>query len=274
MRAVTRARVLTFGTHREADLRASEVRSAWPDRLRFTLHANGTRIPVQTRLLGEHLVGSALAALGIAHALGIPLQGGDRAACRAAPVARRMSAHVTGAGVEVVRDDFKAASDSLDELLRFLAAARASRKILVVGRISDHPGRSRSVYTAFGRAAAAVADLLVFVGERPDALWGGDDRRRAAQLRDEFPGARARVAVFATVRDASRFLGGELRRGDLLVLKGSGASDHLERIVLERDASVQCWRAHCGLVVACDACAQLDRRAEPHDALPAAHPTL
>ena len=70
MRAATRAHVLTFGTHREADLRASEVRSEWPDRLRFTLHAGGARIPVQTQLLGEHLLGLALAALGIAHTLG------------------------------------------------------------------------------------------------------------------------------------------------------------------------------------------------------------
>ena len=112
-----------------------------------------------------------------------------------------MSAHVTGAGVEVVRDDFKAASDSLDELLRFLAAARASRKILVVGRISDHPGRSRSVYTTFGRAAAAVADLLVFVGERPEALWGGDDLARlrpSARRVPEHTGARGGL------RDGSR----------------------------------------------------------------------
>ena len=79
----------------------------------------------------------------------------------------------------VVRDDFKAPSDSLSEVLRFLARARAARKVLVVGRISDYPGRSRPVYTTLASAAIAVVDLLVFVGERPEGLWGGPRARHA-----------------------------------------------------------------------------------------------
>ena len=73
----------------------------------------------------------------------------------------------------------------------------------------------------------------------------------------EFGGQRASVALFATVRDASRFLENELKPGDLLVLKGSGATDHLERIVLTQEEEVGCWRAQCGLVTSCDDCARL-----------------
>jgi hypothetical protein len=51
------------------------------------------------------------------------------------------------------------------------------------------------------------------------------------------------------------------------LLRGSGPSDHLERIVLEHQTSVQCWRAHCGLVLACDACGLLKMPAEPEDAI-------
>jgi hypothetical protein len=75
------------------------------------------------------------------------------------------------------------------------------------------------------------------------------------------------VELFETVRDATRFLEKELRSGDLLLLKGSGASDHLERIVLEHRTAVQCWRARCGRVVACDECELLAVPAGPHDAL-------
>jgi len=269
MRARTRARVVTFGAGDPADLRAEHVHGAWPDRLSFDLRFQGGRRRVQTQLLGEHLAGSALAALAIMHALDVPL---DAAVDRLAvlpPTHRRMSASLTRSGVAVVRDDFKAASDSLGELLRFVATASAPRTILVVGQVSDYPGRSRPIYTSFADAAAKVADLLVFVGDRPEALWGGA-RRRAPGFLAEFGGQRARVALFATVRDASRFLENELKPGDLLVLKGSGATDHLERIVLTQEEEVGCWRAQCGLVTSCDDCARLGEPAGPGDALTAA----
>jgi UDP-N-acetylmuramyl pentapeptide synthase len=137
-----------------------------------------------------------------------------------------------------------------------------------MGQISDYPGRSRPVYTDFARCAAQVVDLLVFVGDRPEGLWGGS-RRVSPDFLTEFRGLTARVEIFSTVRDASRFLRGELRSGDLLLLKGSGPSDHLERIVLAHQTDVECWRAHCGLVVGCDSCQLLHLPAQPDDVLKA-----
>ena len=42
MRERTRARVLTYGVPRDADIRAEDVRSAWPDRLSLTVIARTT----------------------------------------------------------------------------------------------------------------------------------------------------------------------------------------------------------------------------------------
>ena len=267
MRDRTRARVLGFGAHPCAELRVEEVRSRWPERLAFDLWAGGVRRRVQTQLLGAHLAGSAVAAIAIAHVLGMAIDDAIERIATLPPTLRRMSSVATGSGITVIRDDFKAASDSLDETLRFLEEARAERKVAVIGRISDHPGRSRAVYTTFAQAAAAVVDLLVFVGERPESLWGGA-RRASPDFLAELSGGRARVELFPTVREASRFLRGELRGGDLVMLKGSGPSDHLERIFLEHQTVVQCWRASCGLVLACDACERLGVAAEPLDPLP------
>lgn len=267
MRSCTRARVITFGLGDAAQFRAENVHGTWPDRLSFTLRFEHTRRLVRTQLLGEHLAGSALAALAIAHVLGVPLDTAIDRLASLPPTPRRMSPSCTPGGIAVVRDDFKAASDSLGEVLRFVATARARRKVLVVGHVSDYPGRSRPVYEAFATSAVEAVDLLVFVGDRPEALWGGA-RRGADGFLDGLAGARARLALFATVRDASRFLQDELRPGDLLVLKGSGATDHLERIVLSHETPVGCWRTHCGLVTACDACPQLGEPAASGDALP------
>ncbi len=267
MRERTRARVIGFGAHPDAALRIDDVRSAWPDRLSFDLWVDGRRRRVETQLVGAQLVGSAAAAIAIAHALGVSIEDAIGRIATLAPTARRMSATVLASGIAIVRDDFKAASDSLDEVLRFLADARAARKVVVIGRISDHPGRSRSIYTAVAQAAAQVVDLVVFVGERPESLWGGA-RRAAPGFLDELRGGRARVEVFATVREATRFLAVELRAGDLVVLKGSGPSDHLERIALAHERDVRCWRASCGLVLACDECERVAVEAKPLDPLP------
>ena len=266
MRERTAARVLTFGRHPEADFRIDNIRSPYPDRLSFDLWVEGCCHRIQTQLLGEHLVGSAVAAMALAWELGIPI--GESAARIAdlPPTARRMSALVTDSGISIVRDDFKATSDSLDEILRFLENARAERKILVLGQISDYPGRSRPVYTDFARRAAQVVNMIALVGDRAEGLWGGR-RRTSSDFLAEFRGLSARVELFHTVRDASCFLRGELRSGDLLLLKGSGPSDHLERIALDHQTSVACWRAHCGRVVGCDSCGLLHLPAQPNDLL-------
>jgi UDP-N-acetylmuramoyl-tripeptide--D-alanyl-D-alanine ligase len=266
MRERTRARVLTFGRHHEADFHIENVCSAWPERLFFDLWFRGERHRVRTQLLGEHLAGSAVAAIALAWEFGISVEESAARIAEAPPTARRMSSHVIGSGIDVVRDDFKATSDSLGELLQFLESARAERKIVVIGQISDYPGRSRGVYTTFAHAAAKLAHLVVFVGERPEGLWGGS-RRASGDFLAEFSELSSRIRVFETVRDASQFLRHELRQGDLVVLKGSGPSDHLERVVLQHHTSVQCWRAHCGLVVACDSCRLLTVAAEPGEPL-------
>jgi UDP-N-acetylmuramoyl-tripeptide--D-alanyl-D-alanine ligase len=267
MRDRTRARVVTFGCSPTADFRAERVRGSWPDRVAFELSAGAHRYAVRTQLLGEHLVGSALAAIAIAHTMGVPIDVAVERLAQLPPTERRMSSVTTQSGIAFIRDDFKAPSDSLDEILRFLAAARATRKIVVVGRISDHPGRSRSFYTSFAQRALKAVDLLVFVGERPEELWGGA-RRLTSDFLAEFGPHRARMKIFATVRAASEFLRDELRAGDLVLLKGSGPSDHLERIVLEQQMTVRCWRAHCGLVLACDSCDLLTSPAALNDRLP------
>jgi len=256
MRAATSARVLAFGRSPAADLRAAAVTARWPDRLAFELSYEGERRAVRTRLVGEAALGSALAALAIALALGVAL---DEALARLAeiePLPRRMSVAELPDGVTFVRDDFKAPSDSIPEAFEFMAAARAARKIAVVGRISDHPGRSRPAYEACVRAAIDVVDELLFVGERPYSLW-----RSGPRPWDDGP-HRACVSVLPTVQDAVRDLGPRLRAGDLVLLKASGRADHVERILHARTGEVACRLTGCGRVTACEEC-ELLRPARP-----------
>jgi UDP-N-acetylmuramoyl-tripeptide--D-alanyl-D-alanine ligase len=265
----TTARTLCFGRHEKADLRAFDVTARWPERLAFSVTYRGQTRRVSTRLLGEHLLGSALAAIGVGLAFGLSLDDASSALEGVEPHVRRMSPVVAPDGITFIRDDYKAPADSIPEVLAFMAEAVAERKVGVFGRISDYPGRSRRCYSRVAREALAVLDVAIFVGQRATDLWGEQWSMAATDqvaLRERLEPATGwwqvlpavgDMLVFGTVRDASDFLAGFLRAGDLTLLKASGEADHLERVLLSRQQAVNCWLTSCGKKEACDVCSFL-----------------
>lgn len=262
----TPARIFSVGRDPGASLRAADVSSRWPAPLSFVAAHGTQQVHLRTRLFGEHLLGSALAALAVAITFGLSLEQAAAALEAAEPSPRRMAPAALPEGITFIRDDFKSPADSIPEVLGFLREAAAARKIAVVGRISDFPGRSRRTYTEVARQAIASLDAVVFVGERAFELWGEQRstsevrQRRLRQQLGLMPDADSSdhrtgdMYVLESVAQASRFLAGYLRAGDLVLLKGSGPTDHLERILLNRERPVSCWLSHCGRMTSCDEC--------------------
>ena len=231
-------RVITFGEAPGATLRAEDVRSAWPDPLSFTLRHDGRSLPVRTRLNGRYWTTSVLAALGVALAMELPPERALETVAAFETVAGRMNA-VRQDGLTFIRDDGKAPLWTMRPLLEFVTEARAPRKVLVIGSISDYNGTSSRVYRRVAHQALAVADEVVFVG--PNAKY-------VAKLGSD------RLRTFGTVRAATDYLQTTLREGDLVVLKGGQRADHLLRILLARTTTVRCWRTSCGRSIFCDDC--------------------
>jgi UDP-N-acetylmuramyl pentapeptide synthase len=268
----TRARTLSFGLSPDAEVRAWDVSSRWPETLSFTISHCGETTRVRTRLLGEHLLSSALGALSVGLLFGMSLNETAVALADAAPSFRRMSSLTHPDGVTFIRDDWKAPADSIPETLTFMRNAVATRKLAVLGRISDFPGRSRRMYNSVAREAMAVLDTVVFVGERAAELWGEHKsfsltdqsslKQQVFFASDNIPETFSEVKehklgnmfVFRTVSDASAFLQDYLKAGDLVLMKGSGPADHLERIILTREERVTCWLRKCGRLIPCDIC--------------------
>jgi aminoacyl-tRNA hydrolase len=218
----TRARVLTFGLAEGADLRAESVEARWPERLSFTLVCAGRRTEVRTQLCGAQLLPSLLGALAVGHALGIPLEEAARAVAAVPPFDRRMSPAAHAAGFTVIRDDWKAPLWSIPAALEFVREARAARKVVVLGTLSDFHGNSNGTYRAVAREALAVADRAVFVGNNSAKALAG--RRHAG---DEA------LQAFYSAEAAAEHLHAWLRPGDLVLLKGSPL-DRLGAIAAER----------------------------------------
>ena len=56
-------RVVTYGVHPEAVVRATDVSASWPERLSFSVSHAGQRLQVQTRLCGAHWMPVVLATI-------------------------------------------------------------------------------------------------------------------------------------------------------------------------------------------------------------------
>jgi UDP-N-acetylmuramyl pentapeptide synthase len=242
MRERSRARVITYGLAEGADVRAEEIGGAWPDRLAFVASYRDERVRVQTRFCGDHWVHAVLAALATAVGLDMPLQAAADAVGRVEPWSGRLSPMAVG-GVTFIRDECKASLPSVGPALRFLRAARAPRKIAIIGTISDYGSRASAVYAGVAREALDSADQVLFVGPQARRSAGARVHPRGAALH-----------AFESLREASAWLDANLRPGDLVLLKGSQRADHLLRLLLARKGPVACWRQSCRRTKFCDQC--------------------
>jgi aminoacyl-tRNA hydrolase len=260
-------RIITFGLSADADVRAEDVRAAWPDRLSFTVVHGQRSVPVETQLVGAHWVSAALAAMAVGVAMNVPLEAAAEALGHVPPVKGRMYP-MTHGGMTFIRDDRKASVGSVGPALDFVRDARAARKVVIVGTLSDFTG-SDKIYSTVAKNALEVADLVAFVGPRAFSA-----------LRAKRSGSDRALLAFGTVRAAADHFRTALRPGDLVLLKAS-ISDHLARVMLVHTHPVGCWRTQCGKGVLCDDCSLLtissagaDSRHEPDAGQPVAPPAV
>jgi aminoacyl-tRNA hydrolase len=241
MQADCFGRTITYGLAPDAMLRGNAIDARWPMRLGLEVHWQGETVYVQTQLCGAHWAPVVLAAVATGVALGVPLPVVVRALASVPPFEGRM-APVWQDGVTFIRDDWKAPFSSIGPAFEFMRDARAGRKIIVVGTISDYQGDSTRRYVDVAKMALEVADCVVFVGPRASACM------RAKQGSDK------ELLAFASLRDASALLNSYFKPGDLVLLKGSHKADHMQRLLIALTDTVQCWRVDCGRMQSCETC--------------------
>lgn len=254
MAKLATAKVVTFGVDSQADFRAMDVSSQWPEPLSFNLVHKGARYPVSTILHGKHLAPNVLAAMAAACSVGLEIDDVVQFIKDAEPVSGRMSEVRAADGVTFIRDDFKAPWWGIPLAIEFLDEAIATRKIAVLGEMSDNPGNKGRKFRRLVKSAAEVADLVVIVGAA------------AGELNQQLKNAENIKAV-ATVSAAREFLAETLVRGDLVLLKGMLA-DHLERLAWAHTTEVGCWRERCRRNIPCSKCDLMAVPAESGDPLP------
>jgi UDP-N-acetylmuramoyl-tripeptide--D-alanyl-D-alanine ligase len=208
--ARTRARVTLFGMSGDAELRAGDVRQEGLEDLRFTVSYRGERAAARVPMPGVHLVVPALAAIGAAVELGVPLDEAALALSTMEPPKHRMSVRRAGE-VTVVDDSYNASPAAVAAALTLLRGV-SGRRIAVVGDMRELGALSDAAHDDAGRDAARSADVLIGVGELSARMVAA---ARAAGLADAHHAADAAEALVVLRR--------VLRPGDTVLVKGSRA---------------------------------------------------
>ncbi len=243
MRERTRAQIMTYGLSADAMVRGVNVSCSWPKLLSLDIYYMEKCFHVQTQLLGEHWADAVLAAITTGIAAGVSIESAIQTIGAFCPVSGRMSLHETPDGITFIRDDWKAPLWTVPASLDFMKKAKAERKIIVVGSISDTPKSFYHRNRVVIRQALNIVDNIFFVG---------DHARSALKARPHIEDGR--IMAFKTLYQLNSFLNHYLKAGDLVLLKGSSRADHLQRIVLSRTNDIKCWREKCGKFRLCSDC--------------------
>jgi UDP-N-acetylmuramoyl-tripeptide--D-alanyl-D-alanine ligase len=219
----TRARILRFGEHAEAEVRAESVTSLGERGFAFDLVTASRRVPVHVGGLGAPTVSNALAGSAAALAAGAPLDSVAEGLARYQPMSGRMEQVSLPRNIIVINDTYNANPQSMEVALRSLTELKGkSRGVAVLGDMGELGGAAEAAHREAGALVAELGlDFLFALGQfaseiADGAIQAGMDSRR--------------VHVSSSHDEASEELRRILQGNDWVLVKGSRAM-RMERVV-------------------------------------------
>jgi len=218
MAELTEARPVWFGLDERADVRADDLRATAAGTV-FTLIVDGARHEVRLRILGEHHVMNALAAIAVSRELGVPVEAAIAALEGIERAERwRMEVLHPAAGITVINDGYNASPDSTAAALKTLAqiVGQDQRSVAVLGEMNALGEYADEEHDRIGRLVVRLnIHRLVVVGHRARHI------HNAAGLEGSWDGESVLVE---TADEAYDLLRDELRAGDVVLVKSSNAA--------------------------------------------------
>jgi UDP-N-acetylmuramoyl-tripeptide--D-alanyl-D-alanine ligase len=207
-------RVVTFGVHADADVRAEGVEIGADGTASFTLVTRDRPVPVDLPIAGEHMVPNALAAAAVGQILGVPAEASAQALATTALSRWRMETFTTHEGVRVINDAYNANPELMAAALKTARVmAAGDRLVAVFGHMAEIGPIAGDAHEQVGDLAARLpVDRLVTVGRdaRPIAM---------SALREGVEPEN--VASYDDPRDVLADVRAHARAGDVVLVKGS-----------------------------------------------------
>jgi UDP-N-acetylmuramoyl-tripeptide--D-alanyl-D-alanine ligase len=224
----TRARVVTYGFQKGAEVHISRfenrVEDGAPAGIGFRLEHAGSSVPVRIAgALGrvQGYAGAAAASVGLI--FGMNLVKVSEALARYAPADSRMKLLPGIKDTYLIDDSYNASPLSMHAALETLRDLPAKRRIAVLGDMLEIGKYAPEAHERVGRLAAKYADAIFTIG--PRAKFIAEAGREAGMKRSS-------IFSFDTADEAGRPLQDFMRKGDLVLVKGSHAME-LYKIVEE-----------------------------------------
>jgi len=207
-----------FGRGASADVRADDVEVTADGTRCMVTESTGTSVPLHLRVLGEHHVMNALAAIAAATALGVSLEA-CVARLQTVELAERWRMQPLGSDrVRIINDAYNASPDSMSAALRTLAqiTGPGERTVAVLGAMSELGEYADEEHDRVGL-------LAVRLGIQRIVVVGSPARRMYLEAIAQGSWD-AEAIFFATADEAYDYLMGELRDGDRVLVKSSNSA--------------------------------------------------
>jgi UDP-N-acetylmuramoyl-tripeptide--D-alanyl-D-alanine ligase len=157
-----------FGRGPCADLRAESVNELGTDGLRMLVRAGPHEAQVSLRLMGQHNVANALAAIAVGLEAGIPLEECAAALAQLEPGDKRgQTLNVQGA--MIINDCYNSNPEALKAMIHTLMSIPGQRHILVAGEMLELGRESAALHASCGEASA-LAGVDIVIGVRGEAV--------------------------------------------------------------------------------------------------------
>jgi UDP-N-acetylmuramate--alanine ligase len=230
LEGLDRDRHVRYGLGEGLDLRLVAHELTWGG-ASGVVEAGGRATPVRLRVPGLHNLLNAMAALGVARVLGLPLDAAADALASFTGVRRRFESRGTEAGATFI-DDYAHHPSEVEATLR---AARGGRRGRLIAVFQPHRyTRTEAMWRALGESLAD-ADVVVLTdvygaGERP--IPGVTGKLLVDALAEAAPGKR--VVYLPRRAEIPAFLAHEVRAGDLVMTLGAGDITMVAEATLDR----------------------------------------
>lgn len=208
-----------YGLDSEADLWADDIEGLGLEGIRFRLHYRGEKVYMRIPLIGRHSVHTALRAAAVGLVEGLTWHEIVNG-LRSGHTQLRLVAVRAKSGALLLDDTYNASPQSMMAALNLLDEMEG-RKIAVLGDMLELGRYERQGHEKVGIRAAAVADILITVGDlgkimAEAATWVGMPNDRIFSLED--------------TESVIDFLHDYLNKDDVVLVKGSHGM-RMDRIV-------------------------------------------
>jgi UDP-N-acetylmuramyl pentapeptide synthase len=222
----TRAHRMTFGFHRDAEVRISNfitrTEDGRPVGIRFKLEYAGNSVPVRLdNVFGRAQAYAAAAAASVGLIFGLNLVKISEALKSYQSPEHRFQPFRGLKDSVVIDDAYNASPLSMHAALDTLKDFSGKRKIAVLGDMREIGNFTAEAHEDVGRAVAKIANILITVGPSAHLIAKGAARGGLS---------RKSIHEFDTVDQALIPVQELIRKGDVLLVKGSRAIG-LEKIV-------------------------------------------